>query len=135
MYVTQTAIVVALSMVFVFGSLSAFVAASFILRRYVSLKSYQSLEYELKLEQRRQLILRQREELDEKTEAIKRVVYEANHKGLNPICKTLRGMLNLIRMSCTAPRAIEYLDKAEQLVLGIEREIMREIKQIERLQE
>lgn len=135
MYVDQTTVIIALSMVFVFGSLSAFVAASFILRRYVSLKSYQSLEYELSLEQKRQLIVRQREELQEKTDAIKRIVYEANHKGLNPLCKTLRGMLNLVRLSCTTPRAVEYISKAEELVLSIEQEIMREVKQIERLQE
>jgi len=135
MYVDQTAAIIALSMVFVFGSLSAFVAASFILRRYVSLKSYQSLEYELKMERTRQLIVQQEKDLKEKTEAIKRIVYEANHKGLNPLCKTLRGILSLIRMACTNQRTIEYIDKAEQLVLKIETEIMREIKQIERLQE
>ncbi len=135
MYIDQTAAIVALSMVFVFGSLSAFVGASFILRRYVSLKSYQSLEYELSLEQKKQLIAKQREELAEKTAAIQRIVYEANHKGLIPLCKTLRGLLSLIRMSCTNVRAIEYLDKCEQLILKIEAEVMREIKQIEKLQE
>jgi len=135
MYVDQTAAIIALSIVFVCGTLSAFVAASFILRRYVSLKSYQSLEYELKMERTRQLIVQQQDELKEKTEAIKSIVYGANHKGLNPICKTLRGMLALIRMSCTNQRTIEYIDKAEQLVLKIETEIMREIKQIENLQE
>ena len=136
MYVDQTAFITALSIVFVFGSLSAFVAASFILRRYVSLKSYQSLEYELSLEQKRQLILRQREELAEKTEAIQRIVYEANHKGLNPLCKSLRGMLVLIRVSTgNNVRAQEYISLAEQITLKIENEVMREIKEIERLQE
>lgn len=135
MYVDQTAAIVTLSIVFVCGSLSAFVAASFILRRYVSLKSFQSLEYELKLEQKRQLIIKQREELAIKTEVIQRIVYEANHKGIWPFCRTLRGMLDLIRMSCTDPRTREYIDKAVELVEKIEHEVMKSIKGIEKLQE
>src|SRR5688572_8594506 len=113
MYVDQTAFIVALSIVFVFGSLSSFVAVSYILPRYVKVKSAEALRYELKLEQKRQLIITQQEEIREKTEAIKSIVYGANHKGLNPLCKSLRGILNLIRMSCTNPRTIEYINKAE----------------------
>jgi hypothetical protein len=135
MYVDfQTGIIAAL-IIFAFGSLSAFALSSFILRRYVSLKSYQSLEYELSLEQKKQLILKQREELAVKTAAIQRLVYEANHKGFIPLCKTLRGLLALVRMSCTNTRTVEYVDKCEELVLSIEKEVMREVREIENLQE
>lgn len=135
MYVEVTTLLVGGLTLSVCILLSASVAFSFILRRYVSLKSFQSVEYELKLEQKRQLIIRQREELALKTEVIQRIVYEANHKGYNPICKTLRGLISLIRMSCSDPRTKEYCDNATDLVLKIEEESMREIKEIEHLQE
>lgn len=135
MFVSLTDAVIVLSTVFVCGSLSAFVASSFILRRYVSLKSYQSLEYELKLESKRQLIVQQRQELEVKTKAIQKIVYDSNHKGIWPLCKSLLGMLDLLRMSTADNRSREYIDKSVTIVRQIENEVMKEVREIESLQE
>jgi hypothetical protein len=74
-------------------------------------------------------------ELRIKTEAIQRIVYDAHHRGLNPIFKTLRGLMQLLQMSSTDIHQREYLALMERQILQAENEELSRTRAVEHLQE
>lgn len=78
---------------------------------------------------------RQAAELTVKTEAIRKIVYDAHHRGLNPIFKTLRGLLILLRMSVKDIHQHEYIVLMERQILQAENEELSRTKAAEHLQE
>lgn len=89
----------------------------------------------LNLMQRLEDELNQRdEEVRVKTEAIRDIVYEAHHKGLNPVFKTCRGLIILLRMQNLTPDQEEYVVMLERQILKAEDEEMKKVDSIEHLQ-
>jgi len=134
MYLTVTSLFTGASIFFILGSLSGFAVYLFILRRYVMSKSFQSHEYELRLEEKRKLILQHEADLKIKTNAIQQMIYDAHHKSLNPLYKSMRGLINLLRMVTPDGRAITYLNELEALILKAEEEWLKRFRKFEHLQ-
>jgi len=79
--------------------------------------------------------LNQREsEVKDKTEAIRLIVYEAHHRGLNPVFKTCRGIINVARMEFPDSETMKYWGMVEEQILKAETEEMNRISKIEPLQ-
>lgn len=134
MHLTITSLLAGASICFILGSLSGFAVYLFILRRYVMSKSFQSHEYELRLEEKHKLIQQHEADLKTKTTAIQQMVYEAHHKGLNPLYKSMRGLINLLRMVVPPGRGVEYLNELENLILKAENEWLGRVRKFEHLQ-
>jgi len=88
----------------------------------------------MQLEYRRQVAIKHEAEIAIKTEAIRKIVEDTNHRGLWPIFRTLRGILNLVRLACTHPHVSGYITEAEEQIKLAESIVMDEVKKIEPLQ-
>ena len=70
-----------------------------------------------------------------KTEAIRKIVYDSHHRGLNPILKTLRGLLHLLQLVSKDHQTSEYIALMEEQIVKAEVEEATRIRQIEHLQD
>lgn len=117
----------------------ALVASFYVIHRYKILvldpnKDFTANSLELIKVLEKQLLHRDGE-LQLKTREIQRFVHEANHRGLNPIFKTLLGLINVLEMTAR--------DKEQREICGMMRkqaeqgneEEMRRVRTLEHLQE
>lgn len=135
--------------IYVFGLLNGFAGLNYILRHYVSLKAFESLEnkellsntlkliedLQNKLSVREAELLQHQDELKIKTEAIRQIVFDAHHKKLNPIFKRLLGLMNLLRISATGTTSQEYIQIMDKEIRAAEAEELARVKEIEHLQD
>lgn len=141
------------------GLLSAFVGFHFLLRRYTSLKSLQSQDYESQLMRKKEEIRKAYSDLQEKTEALRKIIGRVYHRGIIPRAASILGLCNVLRPSlkelmsniemARRPNHHRYADLAigntkdfEQCVDGLSKmagalhsEIHDAVKEFEHLQE
>jgi biopolymer transport protein ExbB/TolQ len=141
MYLTIGVLVLVCLIVLLFGILLGLLVSRDFHRRSARISFSEFQEYESNLEQRRVLIMQQqselqkyKEELEVKTKAIQDMIYNAHHKSFNPLFKTMRGLINLLRLTISNGRAAEYLNELESLILKAEAEWMSRFGKFEKLQ-
>lgn len=81
-----------------FGLLSAFLAFSFILRRYLIMKASEALNYQKLLDQKREKIREAYAQLNERQTALNKIIDKVYHGGYISFPATLEGLLNLGKM-------------------------------------
>lgn len=129
MYLTLGQLLAICSTVFACTLLSAFVVFSRIAQRYSRIQSEAAARHESEIEAKHR-------EVTEHKLAIQKIIYDTHHQGLNPLFKTMLGLVNLVRLVVPSDSpALEFLDKLEELIKKYEIEWMNRIKPFEHLQE
>jgi hypothetical protein len=134
---------------FVLGSFLGLFIAVKIFRRYQVLNLQKAKEYEARLALKKK-------QLEEKTEALQKIIYHVHHIGLNPNMKRIRALLDLILhevkdmyqdidflidMGFAVGKTKRHLDEIQRLSIRgwnvaeeMENEVLKGVKEFEHLQ-
>lgn len=70
--------------------------------------------------------------------ALRSIMYQTHHQGINPVCKRIRGITSLGLIACKDPsrwhEIREYLELIEREALELETSTLNKVKEFEHLQ-
>lgn len=81
--------------------------------------------------------IQQEKEIQERKEALERIMYRTHHHGINPIAKRIRGACSVMRLINNQEGQQErlfWLNQIEQCAFTMETDVLNTVKEFEHLQ-